>query len=82
MIKESDYDLMNWSIKKIAEVKPDKYSNLSVINIIGTKDRIIRQWSNDSTYVIKGGSHFMVYDQSKQITEVLNTIINEHSLKG
>lgn len=76
MLKKSDYELMNWSIRKIAEIKDDDYATIPTFNIVGTKDRIIRQWSNESNYLVMGGSHFMIYDKSDEVTNILNDIIS------
>jgi len=34
--------------------------NITKINLIGTKDRIVKPWHSDVTYLIEGGSHLMV----------------------
>lgn len=77
MIKTTDYRLMNWSINKIAESKFDPNSNITLFNILGNKDRILSRWSNPNSFIIDGGSHFMVYDKADELTEILAEILKK-----
>jgi len=75
MIKKTDLRLMKWSIQKIFEQNNELASGIIKYNIIGTKDRIVKLWKNDSTFIIEGGSHFMVYDHANEVSSALQKII-------
>lgn len=75
MIQSTDYNLMKWSLRQIAKASGNTDKNVILHNIIGDRDRIVNLWRNDTTYVVKGGSHFMVYDRAEEITEIIRSII-------
>lgn len=77
MLKETDYKLAKWSIEKISERKTVINSELKLYNIIGLNDRIMKPWQNESTFKIDGGSHFMVYDESVKVSEIIQKIVSE-----
>ncbi len=79
MIKSNDSDIMDWSIQKISELPRTKISNLTLNNIIGNKDRVVLTWRNDTTFIVEGGSHFMVFDNAIEVTNLIKEIINKNT---
>ncbi len=75
MLYETDYKLMKWSIDKIASFKEISNHNFIMYNVIGEKDVIVRCWENKNTFKIGNGSHFMIFEQGDQITNILRKII-------
>ncbi len=49
--------------------------NTTKINLIGTKDRIVKPWHSDVTYLIEGGSHLMVYEGAETISRIIKELI-------
>lgn len=76
MLQNTDMRLMKWSINKIYEHNSPLAPGIVKHNIIGTKDRIIGKWSNEWTYKIDGGSHFMVYEKSEAVSRIIKSIVN------
>lgn len=76
MLDNTDMELLQWSLQKIYEQDKPIGNKIKKYNIIGSKDKIMRQWSNASTYKIEGGSHFMVFDKSPEISSLLRQIIS------
>ena len=76
MIQLTDYKLMSWSMQKIADFK-QPYPNLILHNIIGSKDRILKIWTNKTSFIVEGGSHFMVHDSASDITKVIQSILDK-----
>ena len=74
MIRLTDYKLMSWSMQKIAEFK-QQCPNVILHNIIGTNDRILKTWTNETSSIVEGGSHFMVYDKADEITGLITSIL-------
>lgn len=68
---DSDYPLMKWSLEQIAKTGGNANKNVVLHNIIGDQDRIVQLWSNDTTYTVRGGSHFMVYDRAEEVTGII-----------
>ncbi|MEQ1744021.1 MAG: alpha/beta hydrolase [Saprospiraceae bacterium] len=76
MLKITDYRLMKWSLQQIATTNGLLNKDVVLYNIIGDRDRIVRLWKNDTTFLIKGGSHFMVYDRSEEVTKIIRHIVS------
>lgn len=79
MLKASDYSLMKWSLQQIANTRGLLNKDAVLYNIIGSHDRIVKLWKNDTTFLIEGGSHFMVYDRAKEVTKIIRAIISSVS---
>lgn len=75
MVRSMDYRLMKWSLEQIANTGDNTNKDVLLHNIIGDRDRIVRLWRNDTTYVVKGGSHFMVYDRAEEVTNIIRRIL-------
>lgn len=75
MVRSTDYRLMKWSLEQIANTVGNANKSIVLHNIIGDCDRIVRLWRNDTTYVVKGGSHFMVYDRAEEISRIIREIV-------
>lgn len=75
MLEQTDYELLKWSLQKIAELPKNPDGNFTVHNIIGNNDKILKTWQNDHTTIIDGGSHFMVYEKAEEVTNTLNKIL-------
>lgn len=75
MLEQTDYELLKWSLQKIAELplKPD--DNFIVHHIIGNNDKIMKTWQNEHTTVIDDGSHFMVYEKAGEVTKAIIEIL-------
>ena len=75
MIDETDMLLLKWSIHQI-DLSDKEISNNSVYNLIGSKDKIVNVWKNEYTSIIPYAGHFMVYENSPEINNVLKVILN------
>lgn len=75
MIRSTDYRLMKWSMEQIANTGDNTDNDLVLHNILGDRDRIVHLWKNDTTYVVNGGSHFMVYDRAEAVTGIIREIL-------
>lgn len=77
MIESTDLQLMRWSLEKIFKQNVPLSVNTIKYNLLGTSDRIIKPWKNKTTFMIEGGSHFMVYDEAKEISDIINRLLEE-----
>lgn len=75
MVRSTDYRLMKWSLEQIANTANNTNKDVLLHNIIGDRDRIVHLWRNDTTYVVKGGSHFMVYDRAEEVSRIIREIL-------
>ena len=75
MVRSTDYRLMKWSLEQIANTGGNADNGVVLHNILGDRDRIVQLWRNDTTYVVKGGSHFMVYDRAEEVTGIIRDIL-------
>ena len=75
MVKETDMKLMKWSIEKIFELKSELAQDVVKFNLIGSNDRIVKFWHNETTYEISGGSHFMVFEEADAVSRIIQNVI-------
>jgi len=80
MIEKTDVQLMKWSIEKIYQQEQPLSEAVMKYNLIGGKDKIVKTWRNESTYVIDSGSHFMVYDNAEEVSAVIKQIVTQDSV--
>jgi pimeloyl-ACP methyl ester carboxylesterase len=74
IMEETDETFLTWAIETVP-LWVNNYSSNSVIQIHGSKDRILNVQSAD--YLVKGGGHLMVVTQAKEISDILKKILVE-----
>lgn len=71
ILKDSDGHFVRWAMKAMLIWQnvtiPDH-----VTHIHGTNDKIIPSANIDASYWIEGGSHMMVYNRAKEISDIIN----------
>lgn len=77
MLKVTDYDLMHWSIEQIAQCSRQNLPNTKILSLMGNKDRIMKEWVEEYTILIEGGSHFMVYEKADEVTNCIRSFLKE-----
>jgi pimeloyl-ACP methyl ester carboxylesterase len=75
MVQSTDMSLMNWSIEKIYQQDTELAPGITKVNLIGSKDRIVKPWHNDTTHLIEGGSHFMVYEHAEIVSGMIRELV-------
>ena len=76
MLASTDMKLMKWSLEKIYEQHEPLASEITKYSLIGNKDRIIKPWKIETTYIIESGSHFMVFDMAAEVSAIIREIID------
>ncbi|MEZ5015849.1 MAG: hypothetical protein R2800_02275 [Flavipsychrobacter sp.] len=75
ILKDSDGYFVRWAMKSILE-----WQNMTlpqdVTHIHGTADQIIPPDKIEASYWIEGGTHMMVYNRAKEISEIINKEIS------
>ena len=74
ILSETDNMFLKWSIDKII-MWENKVINSDIIHIHGTKDRILPIRYVNANYKIKGGGHLMILNNSSQISEILEQLL-------
>ena len=80
ILAEANVSFLRWAIHAIITwpyVKPTK----SIIHIHGTDDTLLPLHFVQADYVIKGGSHFMVYSLAKEVSSVLAQVLEDKKVK-
>ena len=75
MLEQTDYELLKWSLQKIAELPVRQDESFKAHNIIGNRDKILKTWQNEYTTIIDNGSHFMVYEKADEVTQAISRTI-------
>ena len=76
MLSSTDMKLMKWSLEKIYEQNNPLAIDVKKYSLIGSIDRVVKPWKIESTYIVEGGSHFMVYDKAEEISDIIRGIVN------
>ena len=75
MVMSSDMKLMKWSLEKIYEQDVILAPDILKYSIIGDKDKVVKPWIIETTYIVEDGSHFMVFDKAREVTKIISSII-------
>ena len=74
IIKDTDPYFLKWAIGSILNwknnVKPER-----IYHIHGTNDKILYSKTAKPDYIIENGTHFMVYQNATEISEIIDKII-------
>ena len=62
--------LLSWSVKKITEWD-SKYNYDNLLQIHGDSDNVLPMSNFKADFIIKDGSHFMVYNKADKISEII-----------
>ena len=77
MLKDSDFRFIRWALKEIAVNDLSDTFKESFLILNGTRDLLVRTWQAKLTSIIKGGSHFMVFDRADQITPIIQEYLTD-----
>jgi pimeloyl-ACP methyl ester carboxylesterase len=69
--KQADIDLLKWSINQILSWRSEK-PPAKFFHIHGSNDHLLPLKNKNVNAIIKGGGHFMVYEQAKEVEVILN----------
>lgn len=74
-IKRGDSDLNAWSVNQLAKWRNDvKPENAIIIN--GDQDKIFPVKKVKPDYIIKGGTHMMVYNKAAEVSKIINQLLS------
>jgi pimeloyl-ACP methyl ester carboxylesterase len=76
MLISTDYKVSKWSLYQIALARRQNSISYNMFLIIGNADRMVRSWDTANKWEINNGSHFMVYDKGKEVTNIINDILS------
>ncbi|MBT2591308.1 alpha/beta hydrolase [Pedobacter sp. ISL-68] len=74
IINDTDPYFLKWAIGSILswknDIRPDR-----IFHIHGTNDKILYAKAAQPDFIIENGTHFMVYQNAKEISEIIDQII-------
>ena len=70
IIKNTDKHFLKWALHQIMNWKNENYSE-NIVHIQGDSDLILPNNFIKKDYLIKGGTHFMTLNQSKEIETII-----------
>lgn len=73
MLRANDPVMIKKSVNIILKWKASIYKNL--VHIHGTADRLLISRKVAADYWIDGGSHFMIWNRAKEISDIINRIL-------
>jgi pimeloyl-ACP methyl ester carboxylesterase len=69
----------NWAINQVVHL-PNLPLPCKVIHIHGTADRLLPYRYVHADYAIKGGTHFMIATKARQVSQIINRLLNQPGL--
>ncbi|RZL34138.1 MAG: alpha/beta hydrolase, partial [Pedobacter sp.] len=75
IVKDTDAHFLKWAIESILNWQSNTTPK-NLIQIHGTNDKILYTKKVEPDFLIKGGTHFMVYQNADKISEILNNILD------
>jgi len=75
-INQLDEDYLSWAMRRISRWKNTEIP-CPVTHIHGDKDLLLQHSFVEADYIIKGGNHFMIYNQADEINAILKLILSE-----
>ena len=75
MMRDTPGGFMKWQLKHIIEWKNKEYSP-GVIHVHGTKDLLIPPDNVQASYLIKGGTHLMIYNRAEQVSKIISDCLS------
>ena len=75
MISKQDMQFTKWAIHQIDVATYEMDASIAVYNIIGGKDRLVKRWSNEHTFLIEEGGHLMVVERAHEVNHLLEQIL-------
>jgi hypothetical protein len=74
--KAADKFYLEWSIDRILNWK-NNWLHPTIFHIHGDEDKIFPVKKAKPTHIVKGGTHMMVINRAREISKLINGILNE-----
>lgn len=71
ILDDTDLTFAKWAVNELCNWKNEK-SITNLIQICGTKDKLIPPTKARNILLIKGGEHFMIVDKAQEISQLIN----------
>ncbi len=79
ILDDTDLSFVKWAINELLIWKNEEHIN-NRIRIHGTNDKLLSCKDSNQTHFIKGGEHFMIVDKAKEISEIINSELNDYPM--
>lgn len=74
IMDDTDLDFAKWAVNSLTQWQNTTLPN-NCIRIAGTADRMLPPVAAPDTYLIEGGTHFMIVDRAPEVSTVINQIL-------
>jgi len=78
IIREADPDFLEWAIDAMLCWKQEQRIE-NLIHIHGDKDKVFPFKKNHADFIIKNGTHLMVFDRAEEVSEIVNHLLENHT---
>lgn len=79
MLHEASHSFLNWALKEIANWEFEEEVNCPFYHIQGTADLIFPLKNIDKAESLKGGTHYMIYNDAEEVSRRIETFL--HTMK-
>lgn len=74
IISDADVNFVKWAMDAIVNWKNEEIPQ-QIFHIHGDNDFLLPLKNTSATHVVKGGSHMMVLNQAKEVSNIINSIL-------
>lgn len=74
IIDETDPGFIKWASSEVTTWNNEKRLD-NCFKIVGSSDKLVPAVSGDNTFTIQGGEHFMIVDKAKEISDIIQEIL-------
>lgn len=74
ILEDTNTDFLKWAINAIVRWRTEVQFN-NVFRVHGTNDRLLPL--RKAHFIIQGGGHFMILNKHKEISKILNTLLDD-----
>ena len=76
MVRDSSPQFINWGVRVISQWEIKDAIETPYLHLHGTEDLVFPIKNIDNATTVKGGTHFMIYNDAKKISKRISFIIN------
>ena len=76
MVRDSSPEFINWGVRVISNWEIKTPLDIPYLHLHGTEDLVFPIKNIDNAVTIKGGTHFMIYNNAEKISKRIDDFIN------
>lgn len=72
MVRDSSPEFINWGVRVISQWEMNEPIEIPYLHLHGTEDLVFPIKNIDNAVTLKGGTHFMIYNDARKVSQRIN----------